>query len=56
MEYLQQPAPERLMMTAGKSVLEDPTLKGIDSKRPLESLDQMLVKRFEETTLARYRR
>ena len=56
MEYLQQPAPERLMMTAGKSVLEDPKVKDIDSKKPLESLDQMLLKRLGETTLANYRR
>ena len=56
MEYLQQPAPERLMMTAGKSVLEDPTIKDTDPKKPLEFLDQMLVKRFEETTLANFRR
>ena len=56
MDYLQQPAPERLMMTAGKSVLEDPTTKDSDPKKPLEVLDQMLVKRFEETTMTNFQR
>jgi hypothetical protein len=47
MPYLEQPAPERLTMTAGKSVLEGPTTK--DTKEALKVLDQMLVTRLKET-------
>lgn len=43
MPYLEQPAPERLTMTAGKSVLEGGT------KEALKSLDQMLATRLRET-------
>ena len=44
MPYLEQQAPERLPMTAGKSVLEGPTLK-----EALNVLDQMLLTRLKET-------
>ncbi|KAF7589838.1 hypothetical protein BBP40_003596 [Aspergillus hancockii] len=44
MPYLEQPAPERLTMTAGKSVLEGP-----DTKTALKVLDDMLVTRLEQT-------
>ncbi|KAL8768141.1 MAG: hypothetical protein Q9209_005532 [Squamulea sp. 1 TL-2023] len=47
MPYLEQPAPERLTMTAGKSVLETPTTK--DVKEALKVLDDMLVVRFQQT-------
>lgn len=47
MSYLEQPAPERLTMTAGKSVLEGPTNK--DTKEALKVLEQMLVTRLRET-------
>ena len=47
MPYLEQPAPERMVMTAGKSVLEGPSMK--DAKEALKSLDQMLVNRLKET-------
>lgn len=47
MPYLEQPAPERLTMTAGKSVLEGPTTR--DTKDALRVLDQMLVTRLKET-------
>ena len=47
MPYLEQPAPERLLMTAGKSVLEGPTTK--DSKEALQALDQMLITKLKET-------
>lgn len=47
MPYLEQPAPERLLMTAGKSVLECPTTK--DSREALKVLDQMLITRLKET-------
>ncbi|KAL8786293.1 MAG: hypothetical protein Q9213_002888 [Squamulea squamosa] len=47
MPYLEQPAPERLTMTAGKSVLETPTTK--DVKEALKVLDDMLVVRFKQT-------
>ncbi len=47
MPYLEQPAPERLTMTAGKSVLEGPTAQ--DTKEALKSLDQMLITRLKET-------
>ena len=43
MPYLEQPAPERLTMTAGKSVLEG------DIKDALKVLDKMLVTRLQET-------
>ncbi len=45
--YLEQPAPERLTMTAGKSILEGPTAK--DTKEALKVLDQMLLTRLKET-------
>ena len=47
MPYLEQPAPERLTMTAGKSVLEGATAK--DTKEALKVLDQMLLTRLKET-------
>ena len=47
MPYLEQPAPERLVMTAGKSVLESPSTK--DTKEALKSLDKMLLTRLKET-------
>lgn len=47
MPYLEQPAPERLVMTAGKSVLEGPNTKGI--KDSLKVLEDMLVNRLSET-------
>lgn len=47
MPYLEQPAPERLMMTAGKSVLEGPATK--DTKEALKGLDEMLVTRLKQT-------
>lgn len=47
MPYLEQPAPERLAMTAGKSVLEGCTPE--DTKAALRSLDQMLATRLKET-------
>ena len=48
MPYLEQPAPERLTMTAGKSVLEGASTK--DTKEALKSLDHMLAKRLKETS------
>ncbi len=39
MSYIEQSAPERLTMTAGKSVLEGRTAK--DTKDALKELDQM---------------
>jgi len=47
MSYLEQPAPERLVMTAGKSVLESASTK--DTKNALKVLDDMLVQRLKET-------
>lgn len=47
MPYLEQPAPERLTMTAGKSVLETPSTK--DTKEALKVLDDMLAVRLKET-------
>lgn len=47
MPYLEQPAPERLTMTAGKSVLEGPSTK--DTKEALKVLDEMLVNRLKAT-------
>ncbi|KAG8526305.1 uncharacterized protein KY384_000298 [Bacidia gigantensis] len=47
MPYLEQPAPERLTMTAGKSVLETPSTK--DIKEALKVLDDMLVVRLKQT-------
>ncbi|KAB8233706.1 uncharacterized protein BDW43DRAFT_311049 [Aspergillus alliaceus] len=44
MPYLEQPAPERLLMTAGKSVLEGP-----NAKSALKVLDDMLVTRLKQT-------
>ncbi|OXV07234.1 hypothetical protein Egran_05000 [Elaphomyces granulatus] len=45
--YLSTDAPERLIMIAGKSVLESSTVKNI--KDALDFLDAMLAKRFRET-------
>lgn len=47
MPYLAQPAPERLAMTAGKSVLEGPATK--DIQEALKPLDQMLITRLKQT-------
>lgn len=47
MPYLEQPAPERLIMTAGKSVLENSSTKS--TKEALKGLDEMLVNRLRET-------
>jgi hypothetical protein len=47
MPYLEQPAPERLTMTAGKSVLEGPTAE--DTREALKVLEQMLINRLKET-------
>ncbi|PSR84007.1 hypothetical protein BD289DRAFT_434880 [Coniella lustricola] len=44
MPYLEQPAPERLPMTAGKSVLKGDTIK-----EALKTLDDMMVTRIAET-------
>lgn len=47
MSYLQEPAPERLVMTAGKSVLENSSTKGLaDALKPL---DDMLATRLKQT-------
>ncbi|OXV07235.1 hypothetical protein Egran_05001 [Elaphomyces granulatus] len=45
--YLSTDAPERLIMTAGKSILESSTVKNI--KAAIDFLDAMLVKRLRET-------
>jgi hypothetical protein len=47
MPYLEQPAPERLTMTAGKSILETALTK--DTREALKVLDDMLVVRLEQT-------
>lgn len=47
MPYLEEPAPERLIMTAGKSILEGPSTK--DTKQALKVLDEMLEKRLKLT-------
>ncbi|KAL8838201.1 MAG: hypothetical protein Q9170_002244 [Blastenia crenularia] len=47
MPYLEQPAPERLTMTAGKSVLETPDTK--DPRAALKVLDDMLIVRLQQT-------
>ncbi|TGO44026.1 hypothetical protein BOTNAR_0999g00010 [Botryotinia narcissicola] len=47
MSYLQKPAPERLVMTAGKSVLENSNTKSLDDA--LKPLDDMLADRLKET-------
>ena len=47
MPYLDQPAPERFAMTAGKSVLEGATAS--ETKEALEGLEQMLIGRLTET-------
>ena len=47
MPYLEQPAPERLTMTAGKSVLETSAIK--DTREALKVLDDMLVVRLKQT-------
>jgi hypothetical protein len=48
MSYLEQPAPERLMMTAGKSVLEGSASKNL--AEALKPLDDMLSTRLRETS------
>lgn len=45
MPYLEQPAPERLPMTAGKGVLE-----GRTTKEALKGLDVMMVTRLQQTS------
>ncbi|KAF8908034.1 hypothetical protein CPB85DRAFT_802273 [Mucidula mucida] len=45
--YLNQPAPERLMMTAGKSVLESDERQSLNAV--LDFLDSFLVRRLKET-------
>lgn len=45
--YLKQPAPERLVMTAGKSVLENKDTKGLDDA--LEPLKEMMTTRLRQT-------
>ncbi|PQE23419.1 Indoleamine 23-dioxygenase protein [Rutstroemia sp. NJR-2017a BBW] len=47
MSYLEQPAPERLMMTAGKSILEGSATKNL--AEALKPLDDMLTTRLRET-------
>ncbi|MCJ1266909.1 hypothetical protein MMC22_006794 [Lobaria immixta] len=47
MPYLQQPAPERLAMTAGKSVIEGRTPK--ETRDAFKALDQLLATRLKET-------
>ena len=47
MPYLKEPAPERLTMTAGNSVLEGSTAK--DAQEALKGLDQMLFNRLKQT-------
>ncbi len=47
MPYLQQPAPERLTMTAGKSVLEGATAE--ETKEAMRSLDLLMITRLKET-------
>ncbi|KAB8300501.1 hypothetical protein EYC80_000666 [Monilinia laxa] len=51
MGYLREPAPERLLMTAGKSVLGDGGVDegGIGLDEALKPLDEMLVGRLTET-------
>lgn len=46
MTYLREPAPERLPMTAGKSVLGG---GGVGMEEALKPLDEMLVRRLTET-------
>ncbi|QSZ35580.1 hypothetical protein DSL72_008450 [Monilinia vaccinii-corymbosi] len=48
MPYLKEPAPERLMMTAGKSVLGNASADSLDDA--LKPLDDMLVNRMTETS------
>jgi len=45
MPYLQQPAPERYTMTAGKGVLE-----GRTTKEAVKGLDVMMAMRLQETS------
>jgi hypothetical protein len=45
--YLQQPAPERLIMTAGKSVLENQNTHGFEDA--YKTLDDMMAARLELT-------
>lgn len=48
MPYLRQPAPERLPMTAGKSVLAGAGSTS-DMEEILKPLDDMMVGRLQET-------
>lgn len=48
MPYLHQPAPERLPMTAGKSVLAGAG-SATDMEEILKPLDDMMVGRLQET-------
>jgi hypothetical protein len=45
--YLSVPAPERLIMTAGKSVLESDAIQNV--KSAIGFLDVLLLKRFQQT-------
>ena len=47
MPYLSQPAPERLPMTAGKSVLGGATEE--EAQAALRFLDEILARRLKET-------
>lgn len=47
MPYLAQPAPERMLMMAGKSVLETKGVKTI--KGVVEYLDYLVGRRIEQT-------
>ncbi|KAM3485315.1 hypothetical protein MY8738_001322 [Beauveria namnaoensis] len=47
MPYLRQPAPERLIMTAGKSVLENQDTNGLEDA--LAPLNKMMTTRLQET-------
>ena len=47
MPYLKTPAPERLTMTAGKSVLEGATAE--ETIEAMKSLDLLMATRFKET-------
>lgn len=45
--YLKQPAPERLIMTAGKSILENEDTNGLEDA--LAPLNKMMTTRLQET-------
>lgn len=46
-QYLSVPAPERMIMTAGKSILESSIIQNITAA--IDFLDTMMVKRLKET-------